>query len=78
MGRTNRGPDFCDLTPVPLLITNSPGSFGLMRASDIGGEPGKSSVLFAALGAASAGVVFANRPVLRRLALTGGVMANHH
>ena len=32
--------NFGYLTWGRLLITNSPGSFGLMRASDIGGEPG--------------------------------------
>ena len=58
----------------PLLITNSSGFFGLMRVSDIGGEPG-TWALFAALGAASAGVVFENRTRVRRFALTGGVVA---
>jgi len=61
----------------PLLITNSNNTFalfGLSRTTEIGGEPG-TWALIAALGAASAGVVFSDRPQLRRFALTGGLVA---
>jgi hypothetical protein len=66
--------DFGYMTWGPSLITNSRGLFGLMRASEISGEPG-AWALFAVLGAASAGIVFADRHALRRVVLTGGVLA---